>query len=146
VEVEVLLAEGEQPPLEVTAGLITRQGRWLITRRPPGTHMAGLWEFPGGKQDPGESLEACLIREVEEETGMRIRVTGPERAVVHRYPERTVRLHFFHALPVEGEARPIGVADVAWILPEEFAGYEFPPADRGIVRDIVSGRVEPNGG
>ena len=140
------MSEGSQVPLEVTAGLINREGRWLITRRPAGTHMEGLWEFPGGKQHPGESLEECLEREVAEETGLLVKVTGREREIVHHYPDRIVRLHFLHASPVEGEARPIGVSDLAWILPEEFADYEFPPADRPVVDDIVSGRVEPNGG
>lgn len=140
------MSDESQVPLEVTAGLINRDGRWLITRRPAGTHMEGLWEFPGGKQDPGESLEECLVREVAEETGLLVEVTCREREILHRYPDRTVRLHFLHALPVAGEARPIGVADLAWILPEEFAHYEFPPADRPVVEDIVSGRVEPNGG
>jgi len=127
--------------IQVTAALLRKDGRWLITRRPTGSHLAGLWEFPGGKQKEGESLEECLAREIEEETGLRVAVGEKQRAVTHHYAERTVHLHFFDCQPIEGEARPIGCADVAWITPEEFAEYDFPPADEPVVSDIVEGRL-----
>jgi mutator protein MutT len=130
---------GEVVVLQVTAGLIHREGRLLITQRPSGTHLEGLWEFPGGKQDAGESLEACLVREVEEETGLRIQVLGRAREIVHHYPDRTVHLHFFHCRPVTGEARPLGCAAVAWVLPAELRFYPFPPADAELVAELSAG-------
>jgi len=130
---------GEVDVLQVTAGLIHREGRLLITQRPRGTHLEGLWEFPGGKQDAGESLEACLVREVEEETGLRIRVLARAREIVHHYPDRTVHLHFFNCRPVAGQARPLGCAAVAWVLPAELHLYPFPPADAELVAELSSG-------
>jgi len=132
---------GEVDVLQVTAGLIGREGRLLITQRPHGTHLEGLWEFPGGKQDEGETLEECLIREVAEETGMQVRIVQKEREVVHHYPDRTVHLHFFHCRPVDGEPRPLGCAAVAWVRPEELTLYPFPPADVPLVDDLSSGRL-----
>jgi 8-oxo-dGTP diphosphatase len=130
---------GEVAVLQVTAGLIHHEDRLLITQRPRGTHLEGLWEFPGGKQDPGESLEECLVREVEEETGLRIRVLSREREIVHHYPDRTVHLHFFHCRPVAGQARPLGCAAVAWVRPAELHLYPFPPADAELVAALTAG-------
>ncbi len=127
--------------IPVTAALLRREGRWLITQRPEGSHLAGLWEFPGGKQKEGESLEECLAREVAEETGLRIAVGEMERDVIHHYPDRSVHLHFFYCRLIDGKARPLGCSDLAWVRPEEFGHFEFPPADEHIVSDIVEGRM-----
>ncbi len=127
--------------IQVTAALLKRDGHWLITQRLAGSHLAGLWEFPGGKQNEGESLEECLVREIEEETGLRVVVGEKKRDVVHHYTDQSVHLHFFSCRPIEGDPRPIGCADIAWIRPEEFADYAFPPADEPVVSDIVEGRL-----
>ena len=78
----------------VTAAIVEREGRFLVTRRQNGVHLAGLWEFPGGKRDPGETLEACMIRELDEELGVHARVQEEVLVTSHAYPERIVELHF----------------------------------------------------
>lgn len=129
-------------PVQVTAALIRRDGRYLITLRPEGSHLEGHWEFPGGKLDPGETLEDCVVREVEEETGLRIRVEEKAAEVVHHYPEKSVHLHFFNCRPVGGKAEPIGCAEVAWVDREELGAYRFPPADARLIEDIAAGRID----
>ena len=80
--------------IEVAAGLITHEGRYLIARRKAGVHLAGFWEFPGGKREAGETLEECLHRELREELNVRIHAPIPFQTVRHDYPEKTVELHF----------------------------------------------------
>jgi 8-oxo-dGTP diphosphatase len=122
--------------IEVAAALIERGGRVLIAKRPETAHLAGLWEFPGGKREPGESFEACLAREVREELGVEVTVGEEVRQVRHGYPDRTVEIRFFRCRVVEGEPRAVQVADIAWVPPAELARYPFPPADEEIVREL----------
>jgi len=131
--------------IEVAAGIIYREGRYLIARRKPGVHLGGYWEFPGGKREEGESLEECLHRELFEELSIRVDVPIPYRIIRHAYPERTVELHFFRCAIEQGEAAPIDCEEIRWVLPEELAQFEFPPADRVIIdalqRDATIERV-----
>jgi mutator protein MutT len=85
----------EPPRNVVTAAVIERDGAFLITRRPAGAHLEGCWEFPGGKCEPAEKLDACLTREIDEELQVAVRVGAEIFAVTHTYPERVVELHFF---------------------------------------------------
>jgi 8-oxo-dGTP diphosphatase len=117
------------PVIEVSAGLVFRDGRLLITQRPVGSHLAGLWEFPGGKREPGETWEACLERELAEELGVRVSVGRLFEEVVHDYPGKRVHLRFFVCRLVAGEPAPIGCAAMAWVTAGELGRYEFPPAD-----------------
>jgi mutator protein MutT len=117
------------PLIEVSAGLVFRAGRLLITQRPPGTHLAGLWEFPGGKREAGESWEACLERELAEELGVGVAVGRVFDEIVHDYPGKRVQLRFFVSRLTKGEPAPLGCAAVAWVTAEELAHYEFPAAD-----------------
>src|SRR4029450_11618867 len=78
----------------VLAAIVEREGRFLLTRRLKGTHLPDVWEFPGGKCEPGETHEACLRRELEEELGVDATVGREVLTTSHRYPERTVQLHF----------------------------------------------------
>ena len=125
------------PSVQVAAGLISREGCYLITRRKAGVHLGGLWEFPGGKREPGESLEDCLRREVREELGVEITRPALFRVLHHDYPEMSVELHFFRCSIREGQVRPLGCADLRWVAPEEMAQYEFPPADQPLVRSLL---------
>ena len=122
--------------IQVAAGLIFRDGRYLIARRRAGTHLGGLWEFPGGKREPGESLEDCLHRELREELG--IAVTSPVhfRTIRHDYPAKTVELHFFHCAISQGEAVALDCEEVRWVMPNEMTDYEFPPADRPLIEAL----------
>jgi mutator protein MutT len=120
--------------LEVAAALIRDDaGRYLITQRRRGSHLAGLWEFPGGKRHAEESLEACLRRELSEELGALFTV-GTEVETVHwDYPDRTIVLHFFECRLASGTIAPLEGQQMAWVEPERLAQYEFPPADRMLV-------------
>jgi 8-oxo-dGTP diphosphatase len=116
----------------VTAAVIERGGAYLVTRRPAGVHLEGLWEFPGGKCDSGESLEACLIREIREELECDIEV-GPEVfATSHAYPDRVVELHFF-ACVLKGEPAPALGQQVQWVPRAALRSLDFPPADDALI-------------
>jgi mutator protein MutT len=120
--------------IQVAAGLIVREGRYLIARRKAGSHLGGLWEFPGGKREPGETLEDCLRREAREELGIEIGQPILFRTLRYDYPEKSVELHFFRCAIERGEAQPIGCADLRWVAPQELPAFEFPPADLSLVK------------
>jgi mutator protein MutT len=113
----------------VVAAVIRREGRILLTRRPPGSHLAGLWEFPGGKREPGESLAEALARELTEELHVTAAVGEQLYQGRYHYPDRTVELHFFACRLVAGEPAPVGCDALAWVAPEAMAAYPMPPAD-----------------
>ncbi len=120
--------------LEVTAALIQdAQGRYLITQRRRGSHLEGLWEFPGGKRDAGEDLPACLARELMEELGARFTVGDLVDTIRWEYPDRTVVLHFYRCRLQSGTIAPQESQAMAWVTPEELIRYEFPPADRELI-------------
>lgn len=118
------------------AAVIERGGRILIARRPPGTHLAGLWEFPGGKLQPGETLEQALEREIDEELGARAHVGALLDTVEWAYPDKRVKLHFFRCV-VSGEPRPLEGQEIAWVSREELAAYPFPPADAAVIARLA---------
>ena len=127
------MAAAERPGVvvEVAAALIQDPaGRYLITRRLPGAHLEGLWEFPGGKREPGETLEQCLRRELAEELGADFIVGEKVETVTWRYPEKTVALHFYRCRLAAGDVAPRQRQAVAWVDPARFGDYDFPPADR----------------
>src|SRR5579885_2795901 len=92
-------------PIQVAVGLLARDGRYLIARRRREAHLGGLWEFPGGKREPGESPEDCLRRELREELGIEITEPVRFRVVSHRYPDKAVELHCFLCSVLAGQAR-----------------------------------------
>jgi mutator protein MutT len=132
----------EIPTVEVAAAVIREGGRYLITQRAEGSHLAGLWEFPGGKRKPGESLEECLKRELREELGVEIEVGERLDTVTWPYPERTVVLHFFSCALAGGTIAPQEGQAVCWVPPEEFSRYSFPPADATLVARLQADRKE----
>src|SRR5262245_10160946 len=101
--------------IRVVAAIISMAGKFLITQRPENGQLAGLWEFPGGKVEPEESLEQALVREIEEEIGVVIQVLGEYFQVEHHYPTRSVQLHFFDCVIIKGAPRPVHVADMRWV-------------------------------
>jgi 8-oxo-dGTP diphosphatase len=125
-----------QPRVEVAAGLVLHDSRYLITRRKADVHLGGLWEFPGGKRESGETLEDCLRRELREELG--IEITPPLRfkLVRHRYHDKTVELHFYRCGLKSGVPKALGCDRFHWVLPHELEGYDFPPADRPLVEAL----------
>lgn len=125
-------------PLIVLAAVIERDGHFLLTRRLQGTHLAGTWEFPGGKCDPDESHEACLTRELWEELAVRAVIGGEIFTVDHAYPERTVRLHFRRATLL-GEPSPQLGQQMQWVARSDLQSLELPEADQGLVMLLTSG-------
>jgi mutator protein MutT len=122
--------------ITVVAAIIRRANRILITRRFNDVHLPGCWEFPGGKVEANESLEAALAREIREELGVTIRVDDEYFAVTHTYPSRTVQLHFFNCSLLEGEPKPLDVADLCWVETAELEQFQFPPADEELIKRL----------
>ena len=116
----------------VTAAVIERGGLLLVTRRLKGTHLEGYWEFPGGKCDPGESLEACLVRELREELAVDAIVGKRILTTRHEYPERRVELHVFET-EVRGEPVPQMNQEMQWLPREALTALRLPPADDELV-------------
>lgn len=124
--------------VEVAAGLIRDdRGRYLITQRRRGSHLAGLWEFPGGKKELHESPQQCLRRELVEELSATFTVGDLVETVRWEYPDRTVVLHFFACRLESGAIEPREAQAMAWVAPEELEAYEFPPADRALVDRLL---------
>jgi 8-oxo-dGTP diphosphatase len=117
----------------VAAAVAERGDRILVTQRQRGVHFEGLWEFPGGKCDEGESLRACLTRELREELDVDAKIGGEIFTTAHAYPDRRVELHFFRC-ELLGEPRPQQGQAMRWIRREEMKTLQFPPADNELIR------------
>ncbi len=121
---------------QVVAALIWDGPRFLICQRPAHKARGLLWEFVGGKVEPGESMEAALIRECREELAIGLRVGKLFMAVDHVYPDITIRLSLYHATIGVGEPQKLEHNDIRWILPSEIPQYDFCPADEEILEKI----------
>lgn len=119
--------------------MIWERGKILITKRPEGTHLEGLWEFPGGKKKNMETLEQCMEREIMEELGIKIKIEKELYEVQHEYESKIVDLHFFQCSIIEGIASPKEGQEMRWIEPLEISKYRFPPPDRKVI-DYVTGQ------
>jgi mutator protein MutT len=125
--------------VEVAAALIQDgTGRYLIARRREGTHLTGLWEFPGGKREANETLEACLRRELFEELNGEFEVGEKVDTVRWEYPEKTVVLHFYRCRLERGPIEPREGQAVEWVTPARLGDYEFPPADLALIARLRS--------
>jgi mutator protein MutT len=122
--------------IEVSAALIFRDGKLLITQRHANAHLGGLWEFPGGKREPNETFEECLAREIREELGIEICVGKLFEEIVHDYPDKSVHLKFFICELVSGEPKPIGCAAIKRIAKNELDKFEFPAADAQLLEKL----------
>ena len=129
--------EQRQPMTEVAAALIREDGRILICRRPAHKARGLLWEFPGGKLEPGETPGEALERECREELGCRVEAGEAYLELTHHYPDLTVRLTLCHARIAEGRPQRLEHAEIRWAAREELEDFEFCPADREIVRRLV---------
>ena len=118
--------------VEVVAAVVERAGRYLITRRLEGTHLAGLWEFPGGKILPGEKPEDALKRELKEELGVEATVSELIQTVDWTYPEKSVRLLFFRCA-LAGEPRPLEGQEMRWVAAADLRSFHFPDADATLI-------------
>jgi A/G-specific adenine glycosylase len=125
-----------RPHHHITAGVIWKGERFLIAQRRAGGLLGGLWEFPGGKQEKGETLEQCLRREILEELGIRIRVDGHFMSLKHAYSHFGFTLHAFHCTYLRGRPRPLGCADYRWIQIPELRNYALPRADQKLAQAL----------
>lgn len=137
------------PHYDVAAGVIWRteigQGEFLITQRPVDGLLGGLWEFPGGKQEPDETLPQTLVREIAEELAIEIAVTGkrPFVSIKHAYTHFRITLHTFHALYQQGDIQHLGVANHAWVTLADVEAYAFAITDRKIIAALQKDSHQP---
>ncbi|MBE6575639.1 MAG: (deoxy)nucleoside triphosphate pyrophosphohydrolase [Ruminococcaceae bacterium] len=122
---------------EVVAALIWQGGKFLICQRPAHKARGLLWEFVGGKVEPGETKAAALVRECREELAVELSVGDVFMEVTHEYPDLTVHLTLFHAAIAEGEPQKLEHNDIRWITPGDIPDYDFCPADVEILQKIM---------
>ncbi|SMP42156.1 8-oxo-dGTP diphosphatase MutT [Desulfonatronum lacustre] len=127
----------EAAPLRVVAGIVWHGDRYLAVRRPEGKHMAGYWEFPGGKIEAGETPDQALARELREELGICVADSRLWRDRVHRYPDLHVHVFFYMVNAFQGEPLPREGQSMAWVTPAENA-LPFLPADLGVVAELAA--------
>jgi 8-oxo-dGTP diphosphatase len=128
------MIEAEIRTITVVAAVIRDAvGRILLTRRPAGVHMAGLWEFPGGKLLEGEAPAAALERELDEELGVTVLVGEPITFAVHEEPRLRILLLFYSAGITDGKPTPREGQEIEWVAPAELRRYPTPPADAALV-------------
>lgn len=130
---------GGPPRIVVAAAVIRRGDAYLVTRRQAGVHLEGYWEFPGGKCESAETLEACLTREIREELNADVSVGAEVFAVAHEYPERVVELRFFEC-ELKGEPRPLLGQEMRWVDRRDLESLEFPPADAELLVLLAAAR------
>jgi 8-oxo-dGTP diphosphatase len=132
-------------PIAVGIGLVSRGGRYLIRRRPAGSAMAGCWEFPGGKCQPGESPAAATLRECREELGVPVVLGRLRRVITHRYPHAWVEL-FYYDCATEGPlAEPEPGTGFRWVAAVDLPTLTFPEANEPILRELAEESAPPRG-
>lgn len=124
----------------VAVALTDRAGRILVAQRPPGKDHAGLWEFPGGKVEPGESPEAALVRELREELGVTVDPSALEPLTFSSAPRQTrhLLLLLYRCSEWQGEPRALDAAALRWVAPPELGDLDMPPADRPFVSILAA--------
>ena len=138
------MTEGRRAVLVVAAALTDALGRVLIAERPAGKHMAGRWEFPGGKVAPGESEQAALVRELQEELGIGVLEAHPMMRLTHRYPDRDVELSMWVVGRYSGEPLALDGQRLKWVERTQLAGEDILEADRPFVAALVQWAPPPS--
>jgi 8-oxo-dGTP diphosphatase len=129
----------EAPRARIAVAIVEDQGRFLIGQRPTDATLAGHWEFPGGKIEPGETAEQAARRECLEETGVAVEVLEQISLIEHAYPHGQVELYFFACRPLK---LPLALPQrFRWAPRTELANYEFPPANAGVLQWIGKGNT-----
>jgi 8-oxo-dGTP diphosphatase len=126
----------------VAAALYDAQGRVLIAERPPGKHLSGRWEFPGGKIEPGESESAALIRELREELGIEIAAAHPELTLRHDYPDKRVQVSMWIVDRYAGEPRGLDGQALKWVVPARLPDEDVLEADKPFIEALLR-RAQP---
>ncbi len=126
--------------LVVAAALVDATGRVLIAQRPTGKSLAGLWEFPGGKVEPGEGLEEALVRELREELDVTVRADAldPFAFASHSYPDFNLLMPLYMVRTWDGAPRALEAQALAWVTPTEMSAYPMPPADVPLVARLIA--------
>jgi mutator protein MutT len=122
--------------IEVSAALIFHKGKLLITQRRAGAHLGGLWEFPGGKREPNETFEQCLVRELDEELGIEVEVGKLFEEISHAYAEKSVQLKFFVCKLISGKPQTLDCAAFKWVGKAELDDFDFPAADARLLEKL----------
>ena len=126
----------------VVAAVVVEDGRLLLARRREGDHLAGLWEFPGGKVDAGETPPAALVRELAEELGVRAEAGAPFLFSWWEYPEKRVLILFYRCRIAEGVPTPVECAEVGWFARRDLPGLPVPDADRAVLEALLPELVD----
>ena len=121
----------------VVAAVIEENGAFLVTRRPAGVHLGGLWEFPGGKIGAGETYVQALAREIREELDAEVDVGSLLFETSHAYADRTVSLHFYRCT-LRGMPRPLLGQQMQWVSRAQLRALDFPPADEELIRRLIT--------
>ena len=124
----------------VAAAIVEDHDRYFVTRRQTGVHLEGLWEFPGGKCEPDETLERCLRRELREELGAEAVIREEVFTVTHDYPDRSVELHFLSCTFMNAPVSLLG-QEMRWVARGDLASLAFPPADEALIAFLVAQRA-----
>jgi len=124
--------------LVVVAAIVEDHGRYFVTKRQTGVHLEGLWEFPGGKIEAGESLADGLRRELKEELGTEVEIGGEVFTVTHDYPDRSVELHFLSCTFLNTPVALLG-QEMRWVARDDLASLKFPPADDELIKVLRAG-------
>jgi len=125
--------------IDVVAAVVEDGDRYLVTRRQAGIHLAGLWEFPGGKVQPAETHEAALVREMDEELAVEAVVESLLLSTSHTYPGKSVTLHFYRCR-LQGEPVPQQGQEMQWVARTDLAALEFPAADADLIELLTRSR------
>src|SRR6185437_12929337 len=123
--------------IDVAIGIVVRAGKILICQRRADGPLAGYWEFPGGKHEPGETFEQTLQRELTEELAIKVHILERLPKIEFDYGETQVRVHPYLCDHVDGEAQPLASQALAWVAPPDLHSYRFPPANTGLIADLV---------
>lgn len=130
--------ENDMPVTRVAAGILWKGDRFLAARRPDDKPRGGFWEFPGGKQEPGEDMKETLVREIKEELDLNVGSAELWKVFRHQYPDMLVELHFMHVCEFSGTPFPLDGQELRWLTPEEARALPFLPADKEILEELDS--------
>jgi mutator protein MutT len=130
--------------IDVAIAIISDKGKVLICRRRAGDRFGGCWEFPGGKREPGETIEQCLVRELREELAIEVTPTGTLARIEHDYPSSRIRLHPYLCTRVQGDPVPLACAETRWVDPLDLRNYSFPPANEQLIEETIAHLTGPD--
>jgi len=128
----------ERPHKQIAVGIVEKNGMVLIAKRRENQMLGGLWEFPGGKVESGESIEECLVREFKEEVDLDISVTRKLCEVDHAFTHFTITIHSYICSLKSGKAKPVSGSEIKWVLPEKLSEFPFPKANKVIIEKYLS--------